>query len=73
MPISSKFDIILVRYLFSDLSNAKVRPAVVMSPAHSSQDISRLTLRCNRQNAQLAGSAESSAAIELHRYSFLQM
>ncbi len=30
---------LLVRYPFSDLSNSKVRPAVVVSAPHSSQDI----------------------------------
>jgi mRNA interferase MazF len=39
MPNSSKNDIILVRYPFSDLSGAKVRPAVIVSAPHSSQDI----------------------------------
>ena len=39
MPSSSKNDVILVRYPFSDLSGAKVRPAVVVSSPHSSQDI----------------------------------
>ena len=39
MPGSSKSDIILVRYPFSDLSGAKVRPAVVVSAPHESQDI----------------------------------
>ncbi len=39
MPSYSKHDIILVRYPFSDLSNFKVRPAVVVNAAHSSQDI----------------------------------
>lgn len=34
----SKNDIILVRYPFSDLSSSKVRPAVVVSAAHQSQD-----------------------------------
>lgn len=34
----SKNDIILVRYPFSDLSNSKVRPAVVVSATHQSQD-----------------------------------
>lgn len=29
----------LVRYPFSDLSNAKVRPAVIVNARHSSQDI----------------------------------
>ena len=39
MPSYSQHDIILVRYPFSDLSNSKVRPAVVVSPSHPSQDI----------------------------------
>ena len=38
MPSYSKNDIILVRYPFSDLSAAKVRPAVVVSAPHVSQD-----------------------------------
>jgi len=39
MPSYYKYSIILVRYSFSDLSSSKVRPAVVVSAAHSSQDI----------------------------------
>ena len=39
MPSCSKNDIILVRYPFSDLSDSKVRPAVVVSASHVSQDI----------------------------------
>jgi len=39
MPSYSKYEIILVRYPFSDLSSSKVRPAVVVSAPHSSQDI----------------------------------
>jgi hypothetical protein len=35
----SKNDIILVRYPFSDLSSAKVRPAVVVNAPHRSQDL----------------------------------
>lgn len=35
----SKHDVILVRYPFSDLSSSKVRPAVVVSTSHPSQDI----------------------------------
>ncbi|BAY42759.1 MazE/toxin transcriptional modulator MazF protein [Scytonema sp. HK-05] len=35
----SKNDIILVRYPFSDLSSSKVRPAVVVSAPHVSQDV----------------------------------
>jgi mRNA interferase MazF len=39
MPSYSKNDIILVRYSFSDLSGAKVRPAIVVSAPHVSQDV----------------------------------
>jgi mRNA interferase MazF len=39
MPNYSKRDIILVRYPFSDLSSSKVRPAVIVSAPHPSQDI----------------------------------
>jgi mRNA interferase MazF len=39
MPSSSKNDVILVRYPFSDLSGAKVRPGVVVSAPHVSEDI----------------------------------
>ncbi|WP_230966519.1 MazF family transcriptional regulator [Nostoc sp. NZL] len=38
MPNYSKNDIILVQYPFSDLSSSKVRPAVVVSAPHVSQD-----------------------------------
>jgi len=39
MPNCSKYDVILVRYPFSDLSGSKVRPAVVVSTPHPSQDM----------------------------------
>ena len=39
MPNSLKNDIVLVQYPFSDSSGAKVRPAVVVSAPHISQDI----------------------------------
>ncbi|MBX3060989.1 MAG: type II toxin-antitoxin system PemK/MazF family toxin [Anaerolineae bacterium] len=39
MPSYSKGDIVLVRYPFSDLSGTKVRPAVVVSVPHVSQDL----------------------------------
>lgn len=39
MPNYSKNDVILVRYPFSDLSNFKVRPAIIVSTTHVSQDI----------------------------------
>ena len=39
MPNYSKNEVVLVRYPFSDLTNTKVRPAVVVSTPHRSQDI----------------------------------
>ncbi len=39
MPSYFKNDIILVRYPFSNLSSSKVRPAIVVSAPHVSQDI----------------------------------
>ena len=39
MPSYSKHNIVLVRYPFSDLTSAKVRPAVVVNASHSSQDL----------------------------------
>lgn len=39
MPNYSKHDVILVRYPFSDLSSAKVRPAVVVGDSHPSDDL----------------------------------
>ncbi|MEL6488450.1 MAG: type II toxin-antitoxin system PemK/MazF family toxin [Cyanobacteria bacterium J06621_3] len=39
MPSYSKYDVILVRYPFSDLSSSKVRPAVIVNAPHPSQDI----------------------------------
>lgn len=39
MPNYSKDDVILVRYPFTDMSNFKVRPAVVVSVPHTSEDI----------------------------------
>jgi len=35
----SRNDVVLVRYPFTDLSAAKVRPAVVVSSPHPSQDV----------------------------------
>jgi mRNA interferase MazF len=35
----SKGDVVLVRYPFSDLSGAKVRPAVVVAGPHTYQDL----------------------------------
>ena len=39
MPSFSRNNVVLVRFPFSDLSNAKIRPAVVVSSPHVSQDI----------------------------------
>lgn len=39
MPSYSKAEVVLVKYPFSDLSGSKVRPAVVVNAAHSSQDV----------------------------------
>ena len=39
MPNFSRSEIVLVRFPFSDLSNSKVRPAVVVSGPHSSRDL----------------------------------
>lgn len=38
MPSFSKTEVIIVRYPFSDLSAAKVRPAIIVSSPHSSAD-----------------------------------
>lgn len=39
MPSYSKNEVILVKYPFSDLSDSKVRPAVVVNAPHRSQDV----------------------------------
>lgn len=39
MPIYSRNEVILVRYPFTDLSGIKVRPAIVVSTLHVSEDI----------------------------------
>lgn len=55
MPSYSKNEIVLVRYPFSDLSNAKVRPAVIVINApHASQDVLIVPLT-SKTGALLAG------------------
>lgn len=54
MPSYSSGDLILVRYPFSDLTGAKVRPAVVISAAHTSQDLIIVPLT-SRVDALLPG------------------
>ena len=39
MPSYSRSSVVLVRYPFSDLTDAKVRPAIVISAPHQSQDL----------------------------------
>jgi len=54
MPSYSKGDIVLIRYPFSDLSGAKVRPAVVVNSPHISQDLFIVPLT-SRTTALLPG------------------
>lgn len=54
MPGYSKNEVVLVRYPFSDLSRAKVRPAVVVNAPHSSQDVLIVPLT-SRTASLLAG------------------
>ncbi|CAN5729377.1 hypothetical protein BH20ACI4_BH20ACI4_07000 [soil metagenome] len=49
MPNFSKNEIVLVRYPFSDLTNSKVRPAVVVNAAHSSKDLLIVALTSKTQ------------------------
>ena len=35
----SKYDVVLIKYPFTDLSGSKVRPAVIVSSPHPSHDI----------------------------------
>jgi mRNA interferase MazF len=51
MPSYSKGDVVLVRFPFSDLSGSKVRPVVVVSRPHASQDLFVISLT----NSLLAG------------------
>jgi mRNA interferase MazF len=54
MPSYLKHDVILVRYPFSDLSDSKVRPAVVVSAPHTSQDL-LITPLTSKTSVLLAG------------------
>ncbi len=54
MPSYSKPEIVLVRYPFSDLTSAKVRPAVVVNAAHVSQDLFVVALT-SKTSSLLAG------------------
>ena len=50
MPNYSRNEIVLVRFPFSDLTNAKVRPAVVINSAHSSHDLFLVALTTKTAN-----------------------
>jgi mRNA interferase MazF len=50
MPSFSKNEIVLVRYPFSDLTNSKVRPAVVVNASHASKDLFIVALTSKTQS-----------------------
>ena len=50
MPNFSKNEIILVRYPFSDLTNFKVRPAIVVNAPHVSRDLFIVALTSKTQS-----------------------
>ena len=54
MPSYSKPEVVLIRYPFSDLSSSKVRPAVVVNAAHSTQDLFVVALT-SRTSGLLSG------------------
>jgi mRNA interferase MazF len=54
MPSFSRYEVVLVRYPFSDLPGSKVRPAVVVSAPHASQDLLIVPLT-SRTSGLLAG------------------
>ena len=50
MPNYSRNEIVLIRYPFSDLTNFKVRPAVVVNGPHSSYDLFVIALTSKTSN-----------------------
>lgn len=54
MPSYSHSEVILVRYPFTNLSGAKIRPAVVVNTPHVSQDVIIVPLT-SRLSGLLAG------------------
>lgn len=54
MPSYSRNEVVLIRYPFSDLSNAKVRPAVVVNSNHPSKDLILVALT-SRTHSLLSG------------------
>jgi mRNA interferase MazF len=56
MPNYSKPEVVLVRYPFSDLTSAKVRPAVVVCTSHVSKDLliaplQAIPVACSKANS----------------------
>lgn len=54
MPNYLKHDVVLISYPFSDLTNSKVRPAVVVNAPHTSKDLFVVALTSKTSNL-LAG------------------
>lgn len=50
MPNYSRNDIVLVRFPFSDLTNLKIRPAVVINGPHPSSDLLLVSLTSKLTN-----------------------
>ena len=50
----SRGEVILVRYLFSDLSGSKIRPAIIVNAPHTSKDVFILPLT-SKTRSLLAG------------------
>ena len=50
MPNYSKNEVVLVRYPFSDLTNFKVRPAIIVNAPHISQDVFIVPLTSKTNN-----------------------
>lgn len=50
MPSFLKTEVVLVRYPFSDLTSAKVRPAIVVYAPHASQDLFVVALTSKKNN-----------------------
>ena len=70
MPSYSKNDVVLVRYPFSDLTAVKVRPAVVVSEPHVSEDKVIVPLT-SRTSALLPGEFVMADCLTLSRLRFL--
>jgi len=63
MPSYSNGEVVLVRYPFSDLSDSKVRPAVVVNAPHSSKDLMIVPIT-SRLDSLLLGEFQISERIK---------